>query len=61
MDIPTPLVVAELAAWNGGAQRIEYGRQIDDLLEDGAAGWRQPPPKAMNIPMMLNAIPPTAL
>jgi hypothetical protein len=45
----------------GGAQGIEYGRQIDDLLEDGAADWRQPAAEAINIPTMLSAIPPTAL
>jgi hypothetical protein len=35
-------MITELASGNGGAQRIQHGRQIDDLLEDGATDRRQP-------------------
>jgi len=50
-------IVAQLATWNGGAQGVQHGSQIDHLLEDRAADRWQPPPKAMNIATMLNAMP----
>ena len=57
---PHALVVASRPR-NGGAQRIEYLCQIDDLLEDGSLTGGSQPPTVINIPTMLSAIPPMAL
>src|SRR4029453_1346442 len=62
ITIQINLVIAQLATWDGGAQRIEHSCQIDELLKNGATYWGEPAePKAMNIPTTLSAIPPTAL